>query len=420
MRLRTAACAVFLMCSLSWTQDKSAVQAAPKSVTVPAMIDHNRVVIHVDVALPDGSTTRVQAWVDTGDPELNMSRHLASLLGLPVTCDEHECSSPPPKEIMVGGMAISLGMLKEAKIPLRPVSAAAVLAPGMTAEINLPVSILRKYDVLVDFPGRKFSIGLPGTIRFQGPSSKVRINPENGLIQVPSEMERKKYSLALDLGSNFSFLSEEVFDKLATAHSDWPHMTGAVGSANMWGLEDEPKWKVMRVDRLQYGPLFLTNVAVAEFPKDRMDYFSKRAGIPTAGLIGSNALLNYRVGIDYAHAMVYFDIGRTFTFPDFDAIGLILRPEDDGRYTVLGVADLEGEPSVPQEVQGVQAGDQLIAVNDVPVRGSTMGQVWAALGGTPGQERKLTIERAGKTFSVSARVQHFLEEATDDPKRKKK
>src|SRR5579863_1909828 len=56
MRLCVAACAVFLLCNLSWAQEKS---APPKSVTVPAAIDHNRVVIQVDIALPDASTTRV-------------------------------------------------------------------------------------------------------------------------------------------------------------------------------------------------------------------------------------------------------------------------------------------------------------------------------------------------------------------------
>jgi len=380
------------------------------------MIDHNRVIIHVDVPLPDGSTTRVHAWVDTGDPELNMSRHLATLLALPVTCDEHECSSPPPKEIMVGGVPIPLGAAKVVKIPLKPVSAASVLAAGMTAEINLPASILRHYDVLIDFPGHKFSIGPPGTIHFQGANAKVQTSAETGLIQVPSQLENKKYNLALDLGSNFSFLSEDVFDKLAAAHGDWPHMTGAVGSANMWGSDDEPNWKLMRIDRLQYGPLFLANVPFAAFPKDRFEYFAKRAGTPTAGLLGSNALINYRVGIDYAHSTVYFDLGRTFTFPDFDVIGLILRPDDDGHYTILGAADFDGKPSVPQGVDGVQPGDHLVAVNDIPVRGQTMGQVWSALGGSPGHERRLTIERAGKRFTVNAQVRHFLVEAPEDPK----
>jgi len=49
-----------------------------------------------------------------------------------------------------------------------------------------------------------------------------------------------------------------------------------------------------------------------------------------------------------------------------------------------------------------------------------MGQVWMALGGTPGQERLLTLERSGRQFKVTANVQHFLAEAPDEPKEKKK
>jgi hypothetical protein len=286
----------------------------------------------------------------------------------------------------------------------------------MNVEINIPSAILRHYDVLIDFPGHKFSIGTPGTIHYRGSSGKVLVNPENGLIQIPSQIEKKKYNLAIDVGSCISFLSEEIFDKLATAHPDWPHMTGAVGSANMWGLEEEPKWKLMRVDRVEYSSLFLTDVAFVDFPKDRMDFFNKRAGVPTAGLLGSNELLNYRVGLDYAHSTVYFDIGRLFTFPDFDVVGLVLRPEDDGRFTVLGVADFDGRPSV----DGALPGDQLVAVDDIPVRGSTMGQVWAMLGGTPEKERRLTIQRAGKQFKVVAKVKHFLPELPDEKDSKKK
>jgi C-terminal processing protease CtpA/Prc len=97
-----------------------------------------------------------------------------------------------------------------------------------------------------------------------------------------------------------------------------------------------------------------------------------------------------------------------------------LRPEDDGRFTILGVADLDGKPSVPQGPDGVQPGDHLVAIGGIPVRGSTMGQVWAGLGGTPGQERILTIERAGKEFTVTAKVEHFLAELPDEKDRKKK
>ena len=420
MKFYIAACVSFVLSGLIRAQEKPAVSSEPNSVTVPAAIDHNRVVINADLALPNGSTERVRAWVDNGDPDLYLSRRLATLLGLAVSCNDHECSSPPPQEMIVGGMKIDLTGLKQAKIPLKPVDAASVLAAGMNVEINLPSSILRHYDVLIDFPGRKFSIGAPGTIHFRGPSGKVQINAENGLIQIPSQIENKKYNLALDFGASISFLSEDVFDKLAAAHPDWPHMTGAVGSANMWGADPETKWKVMRVDRLQYGPLFLANLVVVDMPKDWTDFFVKSAGMPTAGLLGSNALLNYRIGLDYTHSTVYFEFGRTFNFPDFDVIGLTLRPEDDGRFTILGVVDFDGKPSVPLDSDGVQPGDHLVAVNDIPVRGSTMGQVWNMLGGTPGQERKLTIEHSGRQFTIAARVQHFLGELPDEKDGKRK
>jgi hypothetical protein len=409
--MRCSALLILVLTSacLAQSAPKSDSRAEAKSVTAPITLDHNRVTIDVDLPLPDGSTKRIHAWVDNGNPDLELSRRAATLLGLKVSCGEKECSAPPPREIMIGDMRISLAAVKEAKIPLRSPTAASVVFPGMSAEINIPSTILRNYDVLINFPGHEFTLAPPGTLKFNGVKSKAIVNSENGLVQIPSQIEKKKFNLALDAGASISLLSPELFDGLAAAHPAWPHMTGATGPANMWGLDSEPKWKLMRVDRIQFGPLFLTNVAVAEFPKDWMDFFAKRAGIPTAGLLGADVLANYRVGIDYAHATVYFDIGRLFNFPEFDVIGLILRPEDDGGFTILGIADYDGKPSV----SGVQAGDRLAAVDGIPVPGNTLGQVWLMLGGEPGKQRRLTVERDGKQFIVIATVQHFLGDAPD-------
>jgi hypothetical protein len=397
---------IIILALTATTIAQNTLRPESKSATVPITLDHNRVVIDVDISLPDSSTKRIRGWVDNGTTDLYLSRRVATLLGLNVTCGEHECSAAPPREITIGGMRISLAAVKQAKLPLKPVDAAAAVFPGMAAEINIPSTILRNYDVLINFPGHELTIAQPGTLKFNGVKAKVMVNPENGLVQVPSQIENKKYNLALDVGSSISFLAEELFDQLAAAHPNWPHMTGAVGPANMWGLDDEPKWKLMRVDRIQYGPLFFTDVPVVAFPRDRQDFFAKRAGIPTAGLLGADVLMNYRIGIDYAHSIVYFDIGRLFNFPEFDVIGLILRPEDDGRFTILGVADYDGKPSVP----GVHAGDHLVAVDGVAVSGSTLGRVWLMLGGEPGKERRLTVERDDKQFTVTAKVQHFLGE----------
>jgi hypothetical protein len=388
----------------------------PKFDTVPMTLDHNRIIIDVDVASSNGAMQRVRAWVDNGNADLEMSRRFAALIGLTVTCGDKACSAPPPAAITIGTMKIPLSGVQEVNIRLKQDGGASAMAPGVNAEINIPSTVLRNYDVLISFPDHKFMIGQPGSLKFNGVKSKMLVNPGNGIIEIPSEIDNKKYNLGLDLGSSISFLSGDLFDKLSTAHSGWPHMTGAVGPANMWGAEAEAQWKLLRVKRVQYGPLFLSGVPVVSLREETIDFFEKRAGVSTVGVLGSEALLNYRIGLDYAHSTAYFDIGRTFNFPGFDVIGLILRPEDDGRFTILGAADFQGKASVPE----VQAGDHLVAVNGTPVQGSTMGQVWSMLGGAPGQERLLVVERGGKQFNVSAKVQHFLGETEDNSDSKKK
>ncbi len=420
MRFTTA---VFLLilysAALAQSPPKLAAQPEPNSVTVPFKLSHDRVIINVDLRLSDGTTQRVLAWVDNGNPDLYMSRRLA--VGT-FSCDGQLCSATPPVEMNIGGMTIPLGGktpgtgIKEAWVS--PIDKAPI-APGLEAEINVPSTILRNYDVLIDFPEHRLTIAQPGSLKFNGVNTKVNVNAQNGLIQVPSQIERKKYNLGLDVGRPISFLTGELFDKLSGTHPDWPHLTGAIGTANVSGAADEAMRKLMRVNRLQYGPLFLTDVAVAEFPSDQLTLFASRAGGPSAGLLGSEALVNYRVGLDYAHSMVYFDIGRLFDVPDFDVVGLILRPEDDGGFTILGIADFEGKPSVPQGDDGVQVGDSLVAVDGIAVRGSTLGQVWSMLGGSPGTARTLTVERAGQQFTVAARVWHFLGDAPLENQTKK-
>jgi hypothetical protein len=415
MRIRVAVVALLAFSKVGSAQNPPAPQAPPKVVTVPATFDHNRIIVDVYVPAMKGITERVRAWIDTGNPELFESGHVAQVNGRGGPCEGLMCSPNAPTGVVVNDMDISFEGVKQADFPIG--SADTALIPGVKAEMNLPSSVLRHYDVLIDFPGRKVTIGTPGSIRFNGVSAKVQINPDTGVITVPGKIDNKKYDLELDLGSPMSSLSSGLFDALAAAHPDWPHMTGAVGPVSEWGT-DQMKSTVMRLDRLQFGPLFLANVPVVALGRDRMEVPGRLENVAGAGLVGSEALQNYRVGIDYAHSMVYFDIGRMFNFPDFDVVGLVLRPEHDGEFSILGVADFDGKPSVATGPDGVQPGDQLIAVDGISVRGSTMGQVWSLLGGTPGQERKLTIERAGREFVVAADVMHFLGEAPDENVRK--
>ena len=384
-------------------------QEKPKSVTVPITLDHNRTIIDVYLPLPDGTTKRVRGWVDNGNPELDISEDLAQKLGLQLKGEGtfkpgDQRPVDPPRSLQIGGMTISFEGVKEANA----IVGHAIIAPGCSAAINVPSTVLRNYDVLFDYPNRQFTIGPPGSISFQGTAAKAQINPRNGLVQIASKIDGADYTISFDAGSSTSLLSGELVDKWKKAHLAWPHMTGAIGSANMWGAEEESHWQLLRLPSMDYGGVTLTNVVVASFPEKFMKWYQDRAGVQTVGLIGANAFANYRVGIDYAHSTLYVQRTLATSAPDLDVVGLTLRPEADEKYTIIGVPDYNGKPAVP----GVKVGDVLVGVDGAPATGATMGQVWSLLGGTPGTTRTLTLERGGKRFSADATVRRFLSPAS--------
>ena len=399
MKLAPAILPALVFVSCAFAQEK------PKSVTVPITLDHNRTIIDVYLPLPDGTTKRVRGWVDNGNRDLEITEALAKKLGL--SFKGAEKSNPgdkrvaePPRNLQVGGMTISFEGLKEANAIVGRES----IAPGSSAEINIPSTVLRNYDVVFDYPNRQFTIGLPGSVSFQGTTAKAQINPQNGLIQIASKIDGQDYTISFDVGSSTSLLSGELIAKWLKTHPGWPHMTGAIGAANMWGAAEEAHWQLLRLPSLDYGGVILKNVVAASFPGQFMKGYQERAGSPAIGLIGANAFVDYRVGIDYAHSSLYLQRTLTKSAPDLDVVGLTLRPEPDEKYTIVGVADYNGKPAVPD----VKVADVLVGVDGAPATGATMGQVWSLLGGTPGTTRMLTLERDGKRFSVDATVRRFL------------
>jgi hypothetical protein len=384
-----------------------AISSSAQVATVPVTLDHNRIIIDVYLPLPDGTQKRVRGWVDTGNAELWLSQRVAKLMALEPLPDGKETEMlgakvrpvAAPKEVTIGGMKISMAAAKEAKM----VEAESV-ASGSSAEINLPSTVLRNYDVIMDYPDRELTIAAPRAVKFTGKSAKAFVNPENGILQLPAKIEGKPYQLTLDLGASFSMLGGDFFQQLAKENLKWPRNTGAVGTELFWGMQEEAKTEAFRMPSLEYGPVKLVQVGFDELPQSFMEFYRKRAGAESSGLIGGNALLNYRVGIDYAHAAVYFDERGNYIAPGIDVVGLTLRPERDGTYTIIGVPDYDGKPAVPE----AHAGDVLVAIDKVPAKGATMGQIWSLLGGNPGEKRQLTLERDGKQMTVTAMVRRFL------------
>jgi len=287
-------------------------------------------------------------------------------------------------------------------------------------EAILPGSLLKNYQVVFDYAKRTLTIAQPGTLEGKGEGVPCRVNEKTGLISVNGAIANHSYALAIDCGSAYSWIRNDVAQQWVKAHSDWKRGTGAVGEANMRTATDgaEARAMILRLPDVVFGSLRLKQIGAlgisAEAPPippgpgesavagDFFDWYSKKAPEPVIGWIGGNVLKGFRVMIDFPRRMTYWEQQIELDPHDLDQVGVTLEKRDTG-YFIAGIAQKDGKPTV----DAVRVGDRLIQVDDLQVSSVTRGAIFAALHGQPGSVRTLVIERDGKRLSVPAKITAF-------------
>jgi hypothetical protein len=378
------------------------VVTSKSAVTIPVTLDHNRIVIDVYVPQASGGTKRVRGLIDTGSTQLTMSQRVAKLVDSNFTCDEPVCTTAPPAAIELGGMKVALGGAGKAVVPRRPESVSDVMAAGMSPEVRIPSQVLKNYDVVIDYGNRQLTIGPVGSAKFTGAAVDAQVS-ENGAVVVPAKVGTKVYHIGIDSSAPCSLVGADLLSEWRQKEASWPFVSGALGAGNVTGSAEELKREMLELPGMQVGDAKLHDVLVASTAK-AVENFQQAAHVPVEGLLGGEALRGMKVGFDFAHKKVYFNPATNGPSGGLDVVGLTLKPEVDGKYTIVAVVPFEGQPSVAD----VKAGDLLVGVDGAPVTGATMGQVWSLLSGEPGQTRKLIIEREGKRDTVAATVRRWL------------
>jgi hypothetical protein len=376
--------------------------ASKSAVTVPVTLDHNRIVIDVYVQQAAGGTKRVRGLIDTGSTQLTMSPRVAKLVDPKFTCDEPVCTTAPPMSIEIGGIKVALSSADKAVVPRRPENVSDVMVAGMSPEVRIPAQVLKSYDVAIDYGNRQLTIGPVGSVKFTGVAVDAQVS-ENGAVVVPAKVGTRIYHFGIDSASPCSLAGSELLSEWHQKESSWPFIGGALGAGNVTGSADELKREMLQLPAMQVGDVKLHQVLVSS-TAGGVESFQQAAHVPVEGLLGGEPLRGMKLGIDFAHKKVYFDPASNGPSAGLDVVGLTLRPEVDGKYTVAAVLPFEGQSSVPD----VKAGDLVVGVDGAPVTGATMGQVWSLLSGEPGQTRKLVIERDGKRDTVEATVRRWI------------
>lgn len=376
---------------------------ALRQVTVPFTLDHNRMIVEAQFVRPDGILRKARAWVDTGSQYLVLSELLARDLGVDTSGlkrgaapDSVESSSPAPS-MRIGGLVLDMRGIQVKVFP------GTRLRAGVAAEATLPASALRHNHVVFDYPAIRLTIAHPGTVKPRGVAVPCRVNPETGLFLIDAVLDGATVPMGVDNGSAGTWVSGTLTTAWRTRHPAWPQATGAVGSANFFGFPFETQGTLMRLPEVGIGPLRARDVAVLGLPQNLFDWYSKKSAGPVVGFIGANVLRGFRIEIDFPNGMTYWQAGPHPAPGDLDVVGLTLRPEASGGYTIAGVVTKDGKPAV----MGVQPGDRLLSVASLETFGAPMGAVVDALRGKPGAVRSLVIEREGKRFTIEAKVEHL-------------
>jgi hypothetical protein len=384
-----------------------------RSVTVPFISDHNRMLVDAEIQGNDSSWHKVRLWVDTGNPTLILSETLARELGIDLSAaDDTTFRSPnldvqTPKSVRIGGMKINLEGVKS-RVVFQPFW----LFSTMHNDANLPSSVIEKYHIVFDYPQKKLTISEPGSQKSRGVQIPVSINPENGIAQVDVVLEGDTLSLALDNGASYSFISEEILSKYSAIHPEWPQITGTLGCANMWGWwpAQEETFPVVRIPEIKLGPILLKNIGFVGVPKFSQngpalgDWYSQKTLRHVDGFLGPNAFKLFRIEMDYQRSLAYFEQEAETDPHEMDLVGISVRNLPDGNYQVVGIVQKDGKLSV----EGIEPGDILLQIDDFKTQGATMGSVVDALRGNPNDLLNLKLLRDGRQFEVRARVDHFL------------
>ena len=380
-----------------------------RSGTVPFIFDDNRVFAELNFVRPNGTLRKALAFVDLGTPTLVLDKKLH---------EELQASQGKPVILRVGNLEIKVdASAVETDTDL------GVTGPDgkrtLPVEAVLSASVLTNYQVVVDYAKRTLSVMQPNTLKSKGDAVPCHVNEKTGLISITANVGGNPYAIAVDTGSAYTWVREDVAAQWIKAHPEWKRGKGAVGEANMQSRTGaQARGTILRVPEIKLGSLSLKQIGALgiapEAPRippapgqskvegNFFDWYSKKAPEPVIGWLGGNVLRGFRLMIDFPRRMTYWKRVSDLDPHDLDQVGVTLEKRSEG-YFIAGIAEKSGKPTV----DAVRVGDKLIQIDNVLLSSATRGAIFAALHGEPGSVRMLVLERDGQQLTLPAKITAF-------------
>ena len=374
--------------------------ASPQRATVPLIIEDQRLFVDAQFVGKDGSLRTARLWVDTGNPDFQITEKLARDLGLDLSGPQIKSDDGLPQiavqlpGLQIGGLSLDLTSTK----PMVIMGEHNVFA-GSQTDGNLPSTILMHYQVALDVPKRNMTLAQPGAVKAKGKRVAGLVQHESGMMQMDATIDGQKYSLALDSGAPYSMISTDAIKSWTAKHQDWPQIIGAAGPANFLPprLLRAP---MMRIPQILWGDVALKGAGVVGMDAEFVSWYSKKTAARVIGFLSWNVVQAFRLTIDYPNSAVYFEKEGNIDAHDMDVVGITLARSRSGGYAVLAVVQKDGKPVV----DGVQPGDKLLKVDDLDAAHADLQTILNHLRGKPGDVRTLTLDRKGTTVTATVKI----------------
>jgi hypothetical protein len=294
-------------------------------------------------------------------------------------------------------------------------------------------SLLRDRAIFIDYQAESLALipvapREPGTsltsVRSSGPISgllskrAVRIPfrlADDGKILIMARLTTRRggivtpwLTFALDTGASKCVLFEDSADSLTDRDRWGPTIEGLIAPT----LVGKASTRMARALRMEVAPsppggesatAAAVDVAILSSPL-ALD-LARVAGEPVHGLLGYSFLRHFRVLCDYPNRTLWLD--PVVPFKDdrpFEHSHAGLQLERDGdRALVVAVA--RGSPG---DESGIRSGDEVVAVDGRPARGTLVSRLVQLMEGPPGSSLTLTIRRHDTETTYHLRRRQLL------------
>ena len=374
--------------------------------TVPLIVEGNVPMIDLDFVRPDGTTQIGRFVVDSGGGGFLLTEKLANAIGLKATgaansAEGAQFAAALPPQVRVGGMPLDLKgarvfiMLGQDRLGFRD-----------TADGLFPGHVLERYHVVFDYPGRRFTLAAPGSAKPRGTAVPSPVRRDSGFARLELAIGGRKFGFLLDTGASYTMISRTAIEEWSTAAgTPWPRHVGAVGAANMMGGKMESEALMVRIPEMRLGDFVIRGPGAVTRPEGTFERrMSGMMVAPIVGALAGNVLRQFRVEIDYAAGVTYFERTGKGDMEDLDLVGLTLGETPDHNVAVTAVS-AAADKAVREQIK---SGDLLRSVDGTSVAGLSLLQIVDRLRGKPGDEKKLELERDGKRFQLQAAVTRLM------------